>query len=278
MKTFNYITMIATALFLTVAASSCQKEETAGSMTTLSATSGDIAQSQLAGDEAVSAADDYVPSNVMSAAPQKAPALVSKDSIEISVSHPDSMTVKVEIDFGNSGVIGKRGNVLKGELEVLINKRTKTRTISFVNFFVNDNQVKGSKTVEYGKNTAGQPTWTITARDTIIRKEDGAMVIWNSDRVRTRTSDNGTPLNLWDDEYSVSGTANGVNAKGKAYTMTIDSNNPLVFYANYQHIVKGSMVIASEQKSALLDYGDGTKDNKATVTVNGTIKEITLGK
>ncbi len=278
MKTFSYITMIATALFLTVAASSCQKEETAGSMTSLTATSGDIAQSQLAGDEAVSAADDYVPSNVMSAAPQKAPEFAPSDSVKITIDRNNKTYTRVEIDFGTAGITGKRGNVLKGKLLVSIHYITKTRTIEFINFSVNDNQVKGSKTVEYGKNTAGQPTWTITARDTIIRKEDGAMVIWNSDRVRTRTNDNGTPLNLWDDEYSVSGTANGVNAKGKAYTMTIDSNNPLVFFAYYQHIVKGSMVIASEQKSALLDYGDGTKDNKATVTMNGTIKEITLGK
>jgi hypothetical protein len=279
MKTLN-LTVFAAILFtLGATFTSCQKDETAGTSSSLTSTAGDAAQSQLVGDEAVSASDDYVPTSVLSKGPQAAPSsIATNDSIGVIIDHPDSVSVRVTLNFGTVGVTGKRGNVLKGTLIVTINKATLTRTIKYSNFSVNDNAIKGYKTVVYGKNSESQPTWTITARDTITRHADGVTVYWNSDRVRTRTSDNGTPLNVWDDVYSVKGTASGVNAKGKAYTMTVDDNNPLVFHANYNHIVKGSLTISSEQKTALLDYGDGTLDDKATVTVNGVTKEITLGK
>jgi len=137
--------------------------------------------------------------------------------------------------------------------------------------------LKGSKTVTYNGETSGKPSWTIVAKDTILRA-DGTTVIWNSERVRTRTDNNSTPLIYWDDTYSITGSSNGVNAKGVAYSMVIDDAKPLVIIKDWKYFVSGSVVITTEKRTAVLDYGDGTKDAKATLTINGVTKEITLRK
>jgi hypothetical protein len=104
------------------------------------------------------------------------------------------------------------------------------------------------------------------------------LVTWNSNRTRTRISNGGTPLDPTDDEFSITGGSEGLNAKGVHYIMAISANNPLIAYNNYPHFVQGSVTMTTEKRSALMDYGDGTKDNLATVTINGVTKTITLKK
>jgi hypothetical protein len=60
--------------------------------------------------------------------------------------------------------------------------------------------------------------------------------------------------------------------------MVIQDSNPLIVNGNYPYFTKGSVVITTDSKTVLVDYGDGTKDNKATATVNGVTKEFTLKK
>jgi hypothetical protein len=188
----------------------------------------------------------------------------------------------ITIDFGTTGFIGKRGNILKGKIIVKISNRMliagSTRVITYNNFSVNDNVVLGSKTLTYnGLNSEAKPSWTITAKDTINRA-DGKTVIWNSDRTRTRIDNNGTLTIYWDDTYSITGSSNGVNAKGVAYTMTIEPTNPLIIGNGWPFFTQGTVIITTENKTAVMDYGDGTKDAKATITINGVTKTINLRK
>ena len=60
--------------------------------------------------------------------------------------------------------------------------------------------------------------------------------------------------------------------------MTIDDNNPLIITGRYHYFVKGTVVITTENNSAVIDYGDGTKDNLATITINGVTKQFTMRK
>jgi len=158
-----------------------------------------------------------------------------------------------------------------------------TRKLEYYEFFINDNQLKGSKTVTYlGSNrqvtdnvVTETPSWSISVKDTIVRA-DGTKLIWNSERVRTRISNNATPLLYWDDVYSITGTANGVNAKGTAYTVEI--TKPLILKGGWKFFVEGTVLTTSDKRTAVLDYGNGDKDAKATLTINGVTKDINLRK
>ena len=151
-----------------------------------------------------------------------------------------------------------------------------SRTFKFSNFYVNDNLTEGYKVITYkGLNTDSKLYCTISASDTITRT-DGKQIVWNSERVRTRIDDNATPKIYWDDTYSITGSANGINAKGVAYTMVIQDSNPLIIGGGFPYFTKGTVIITTENKTVVVDYGDGTKDNKATLTVKGVTKDITL--
>ena len=146
---------------------------------------------------------------------------------------------------------------------------------SYDNFSVNDNVVKGVKTVTYNGDTTGNRSWTVVVNDTVIRV-DGKTVISNATRIRTRLSDNGTPNLYYDDKYSIEGSATGVNANGKAYSMSI--TKPLIIDGVWPVYVEGTMTVTNDKRTVITDYGDGTRDMKATVTVNGVTKTINLRK
>lgn len=292
MKRVNLLAILAVSFSLTIFVS-CTSDLTSATDASLTATAIDEGQASSINDQVVSSADDYLNnldasgyqavSSAVNSNPEKTSIKIVVDSVTITVDRVglNDYPKNICIDFG-TGVTVKRGNVLKGKIYITVSGKMSvqgsSRTFQFSDFYVNDNAVKGSKVVTYmGLNADTQPYWTISANDTITRV-DGKQVIWNSQRVRTRIDNNSTPLIYWDDIYSITGSSSGVNAKGVAYTMTIEDSNPLIMSKDYKYFVKGTVVITTDNKTVTVDYGDGTKDNIATATINGVTKQFTLKK
>ena len=296
MKRVNLLAILAISFSLTsFVACTLTPEQSVGTDEALSVTAQDEAQSANLSDIAVATTDEYVNSfdaagfQTVSAA-QNVNGIAAIDSGKVVITvDKTGITVfpkKICVDFG-TGVVDKRGNTLKGKIYVTISNRMgvtgSTRKLEYFQFFINDNQLKGSKTVTYlGSNrqvtdnvVTETPSWSISVKDTIVRT-DGTKLIWNSERVRTRISNNATPLLYWDDVYSITGTANGVNAKGTAYTVEI--TKPLILKGGWKFFVEGTVLTTSDKRTAVLDYGNGDKDAKATLTINGITKDINLRK
>ena len=281
MKTKNFWATLVVIAGFAMLGTSCSSDFSSATDSALAVTATDEAQAATLNDEVVSEADLYV-NTVASTSYMAVKSEAASTEPTITITPKDSITFPktVTIDFGTSGFTGKRGNVLKGKLIMVISDRmwktNSSRTITFDNFYVNDNKITGKKVItNKGLNAAKNPYWTVIVSDTITRT-DGTTVVWNSERTRERVDNGGTPLVYADDKYSITGSSSGINAKGKTFTLIIDANNPLIIYNNYPHFVQGSVTITSETRTAVLDYGDGTKDNKATVTINGVTKDITL--
>lgn len=279
MKKLNLLTALVLGFGLTTLVS-CNGDLNLGSNAAMTVTATDEAQVASINDEVLSNVDDYAQTFDV-AGYQKAKAMIDSAVVTITVDNPDPKVFpkKITIDFG-TGFIGRRGNTLKGKLIVTLSDRMSkvgsVRTITYDNFYVNDNKIMGSKTVtNNGLNADLQPNFSTVAKDSILHA-DGKLVTWNSNRTRTRTDNNDTPFIYWDDTYSITGSSSGVNAKGVAYINTIDETNPLISIGGYPFFVKGSVIMTTENRTAVMDYGDGTKDNKATLTVNGVTKNITL--
>jgi hypothetical protein len=296
MKRVNLLAILAISFSLSsFVACTINPEQSVGTDESLSVTAQDEAQSANLSDIAVATTDEYV--NSFDAAgfqavsePQKVNGIGAIDSGKVVITvDKTGITVfpkKICVDFG-TGVVDKRGNTLKGKIYVTISNRmgvtSSTRKLEYFQFFINDNQLKGSKTVTYlGSNrqvtdnvVTETPSWSISVKDTIVRT-DGTKLIWNSERVRTRISNNATPLLYWDDIYSITGTSNGINAKGVAYTVEI--TKPLILKGGWKFFVEGTILTTSDKRTAVLDYGNGDKDAKATLTINGVTKDINLRK
>jgi hypothetical protein len=249
----------------------------------LTATAQDEAQVSAISDDVLTDADEYVNTNLtLSGAPSSEMQKVigPKGGTVTVVNEGNPFPRVFTIDYGTEGVTGKRGNVFKGKIIVRVTNRMdepgSSRNYSFINFSVNNNQVKGTKSVTYEGEPTGKKIWTVVVSDTIVKAEDGKMIVSKSTRIRTRISDGGTSDRYFDDSYSIEGSASGINAKGVAYTMEI--KKPLIIDGVWPVFVEGTMVITTEKRSVVFDYGDGTRDLKATATVDGVSKTISLRK
>lgn len=205
------------------------------------------------------------------------------DTVKIIRSKSDST---ITIDFGSNGIVGKNGKVRKGKIIVKFSGGYKVIgsaiTQTFENYYVNGKKVEGTRSITYKGDTNGMPMWTIQS-DLIITKTDGKKVTWSSNRTRIMTAGSDTPLNWYDDEYIISGSANGTTSNGDTYSMTI--GKPLFIKVSFspptvcKYIIDGTITYTRGSRTAILDYGYGgttSCDNQAELNYNGNKYVITL--
>jgi hypothetical protein len=278
----------AVVLGFAIFTSSCQQTDlntpTAPAATTTetaAATVSSNAKASSMSQEVISSSAEYMPNfsstsfNAKTAGLQR---VSTKNSVTITLDDPESNNFPkvVTIDFGTTGFVGRRGNVMKGKIIVTVNKSVDgnfSKSYTYDNFYINNNQMKGVKSEAFN----GTDTWYYSEKDTIIYA-DGKTEISNQERTHKMIDYNQTPFIYSDDTYSITGKANGINKEGKAYSIQIDETNPIILYTGYNYFIKGSLSISSEGITIVVDYGDGTKDSLATWTLDGKTTEIDLSK
>lgn len=189
-----------------------------------------------------------------------------------SVNAADQDTI--HINFGTSNCTGNDGRNRRGEILVYYSGNYRdsasVHTLTFNNYYVNDNQILGTKTVtNLGHNSSGHLVYDINVNGSIILANNAGTITWTSQRQREWTLGEGTPA--WsDDTYSVTGSASGTGADGHTFTVSITS--PLIrnmAIGCRRHFVSGTFVLTPDSKPArTVDFGSGTCDDVATVTIN----------
>lgn len=206
----------------------------------------------------------------------KLKSLIKDSCVGVKIISYDATTKigKVELDFGTTNCLCNDGKQRRGKIEVEYKGDKKvvgTQVIYTPNqYFVNDFGVAGKKTVTY----SAPYTWIIKVENGVVTKPDGKTITWSSDRVRTMVAGTSTPLPN-DDSYEVSGTSSGKNSAGNDYSY--ETLSPLLFSFGCDYISSGKLKIKrSGKKDAIIDYGNGTCDNKGTIIVETWTKDITL--
>ena len=199
-------------------------------------------------------------------------------TITVDPEERDVFPKTITIDYGEGceireGLV-KRGRIVI-EMSAAPNSDEWEKTIRFERYSVNDKRFEGGKNISFKKEGRRDlPTWEIGSRIKIHWDEESFV---QQSMVRTRVQTVGffTPRRPMDDQFIVSGTTTGVNRKGKGYKTTI--TEPLHSSRDCRWIKKGVIVLNVRGESeAVLDYGDGTCDNIATITRDGEVKEIKL--
>jgi hypothetical protein len=205
------------------------------------------------------------------------------DTVKIIRSKTDST---ITIDFGTNGILGKNGKIRKGKIIIKFTGGYKTAgsaiSQTFDNYYVNGKKIEGSRSITYNGITNNMPDWTINSNLTIT-KSNGKVVTWQSTRSRTMTAGYSSPLNWYDDEYKISGTANGTTSNGDTYNMNI--GKPLFIKLSFspptlcKYILDGTITYTRGSRSAIVDYGFGgitSCDNQAELNYNGNKSIINL--
>ena len=137
------------------------------------------------------------------------------------------------------------------------------------------NKFEYSKTVtNMGHNVNGNLHYAVNVSQTLITLYNNETITWTSQRDREWTAGD-TTLLIFDDVYSITGSATGVDRNGDPFTANITT--ALIVKLNCPWITQGTIEIAAgANPTVTLYYGDGTCDNDATVSVNGNTFIIQL--
>jgi hypothetical protein len=190
-------------------------------------------------------------------------------------SYPRTMT----IDFGSVGCVGVDGRTRKGKIVVnltdtLVNAGA-VRTATFVDFYVDDAKIEGTRTLtNQGADTGGNLSFSRTVTGGKITFPNGEVATWEANHTLTQTEGASTIARI-DDAWEVTGGATGVNRNGKPFTTEIVS--PLVKKRACRWIVSGTKNLEIDGKTLTIDYGNGDCDRKAIVTgPRGNTREILI--
>ncbi|WP_378174361.1 hypothetical protein [Aquimarina sp. SS2-1] len=163
------------------------------------------------------------------------------------------------------------GETISGAINVsvVVENNSVSTSITFDNLTYAGNSINGSKSTSYSLNTTdgGNFVYTVTS-DLAITLADG-----------TTASEQGTKTYALtgfdvDASYSLSGNWT-VTLNADTYSLATDP--ALEGTVSCGYFTTGTLIMTKNALSASINYGDGTCDNKATVTYpDGTTEEIEL--
>lgn len=183
----------------------------------------------------------------------------------------------ITLDYSPDGCT-KDNHTFKGQIVIEQSNKMNVvgaeRVVTFNDFYLNNVKIEGTRTLtNEGPNASGQPVWSKTADETFTFP-DGSTATYSTDRTRTLIGGANTPTPV-DNVWSIEGSGAGTNRKGETFTATITS--PLIKRALCPWIAEGVIEFEHGGKMRTLDFGDGTCDRDAVLTLNdGTTKNIKI--
>ena len=174
----------------------------------------------------------------------------------------------IVIDFGASCT--HNGITRSGKINIVltdsVRKPGSQATMTFTNYFVNLYKVEGTHTWT-NTSTANTRSWTRVTTGGKITAPDARFWLHEGTRSVTQTAGVGTPTPT-DDVFSVyPGTHTVTNSSNISRTCTIlEALQRKVACSN---IDKGKIKVQGPNHYATIDFGDGTCDNLALLSIDG---------
>jgi hypothetical protein len=180
----------------------------------------------------------------------------------------------ITIDFGETNCqvrpnVMKRGKVIISVSDSLINQNAK-RIVTFENFYINDYAVTGTRKItNLGTNSDGFPVFDINNNFSVGE--------WSRQATGTKTWIEGyDSMDYSDNVFLLDGSSSTTRPNEVVINRTI--TQPLRIDRSCGYITEGILTIQWNDNSAIIDFGDGTCDDVATITNNGEVFEIDLDK
>ena len=204
-----------------------------------------------------------------------------------AIIYPDLINKKIVVDFGTSNCLCLDGRYRRGKIYISYSGMTYWDSLAHItvttspsdNYFVDDNQVIGTKSiVNNGHNAAGHMNWSFVANGKIIKANNQGTIQWQSTHNREWIAGEGTII--WsDDVYGVTGSASGTSSNGASFNSII-TNQLIRKIACPKHFVSGTFDFTPGSKPVRhVDFSppnNGACDNIATVTINGNTYTVYL--
>lgn len=192
-------------------------------------------------------------------------------------------TGSIVIDFGATNCMCLDGRNRRGKILVAYTgayaDSGSVHTITFDNYYQNDNKVEGTKTVtNMGNNSAGQPYFSVVVSGTIILSTGGTMTT-AFNRTRTWTAGYTTLGDRSDDVYAITGGGTITRPSGSVVAVAISNTAPLLVAAGCRWIEAGTITYTlASGAMRTINYGTTPAcDATAVITLpSGATYTVTL--
>lgn len=192
----------------------------------------------------------------------------------------DTAAKTLTVDFGE-GCEGEDGRVRKGKILITYTRRLHipgaVRSTEFIGYSVDSVEVEGKRTLT---------NITESAEDyfTLESKLEGGKITWPDGTFATRESNRTRTWlrarNPIQDEFQVTGSVEGVNRKGVAYSVSIEEALIYKRLCRRSRIfmpVAGTKMFSHSERGELeVNYGEGDCDTLVTLTVGEESREVDI--
>ena len=182
----------------------------------------------------------------------------------------------IAIDFG-AGCTSPNGITRSGKINIVLSDSVRTpgstAVMTFTNYYVSGFKKEGTITWT-NTSTPGTRSWQRKVENGRITAPDGRYWLHSGIRNVVQTAGVSTPNNLLDDVFSITGDHTVTNSAGK--TRTITTLTPLQKKVICDNIDKGSIKVQGANHYAVIDFGDGTCDKLATISIDGHTPRVIL--
>jgi hypothetical protein len=274
MKPTNLLLAIAVC---TIAFTSCKKDNSTSSATDEIETTFELSANQAVADNLTQDDNDVLDeasaSNNLSGSYGRGPVITGRhlgDCAIVTVTG-NFPTKNIKIDFG-TGCTNANGVTRKGIVNILLTDSLRNfgsmATMTFDNYYVNNYKKEGTITwTNITIQGSGQPSWNRKVVDGKITAPNGNFWLHTANITLTMISGASTPLNLTDDVFTINGNRTATNPAGRTRTST--TLTPLQKKTACTNVDKGILQVQGPNHIAVIDFGDGTCDNLATISIDG---------
>ena len=268
MKLKNYLIAFA-VIFIVAGFSSCKKDSEAKSSDEV------VATIELSGDQAISDNLNADAENVLNEASVSnnfagnTPVGITEtmnilSCATVSVSQ-GAFPKTIVIDFG-AGCTPPNGTILRsGKINITLSdslrKSGSVAVMTFDNYYVGGFKKEGTITWT-NTSQGGVKSWTRTCADGKITTPNGRYWLHSGTQNITQTGGSQTLV------FSITGSHTVTNAAGTSRTSEIIQ--ALEKKVACENIDKGSIKTSGPHHYAVIDFGDGTCDHKATISIDGS--------
>lgn len=196
-------------------------------------------------------------------------------TVTITPLDPGAFPKTMTIDFG-AGCISANGISRKGKIIATLTGKLRTSgtviSVSYENYYVNNYKLEGTYSISNNGGAGLNFTTQVTAGK-IIYPDGATYYNYTGTHTLAQTAGAGTPT-FTDDNFSMTGNASTSSSAGNSVATNIST--ALVKNAACRNIVSGVVQFIYNTSSGSLNYGDGSCDNLAILTVGPLVQTVTL--
>jgi hypothetical protein len=191
---------------------------------------------------------------------------------------PGSYPKTLTLDFG-SGCTSADGILRKGKLTYVFSAPIlvpgATASVTFNQYVVNNYGLQGTYSITNNSSDVNGISFTTQVTNGIITYPNATNYHYSHNKTYTMTAGSTTPFDITDDVYSISGNSSFSTTGGAS--LVFNATTPLVKAVSCHNVSSGVVTFVYNQAvTGTIDFGNGTCDDLATVTVGSYHNTIIL--